>query len=471
MSNYLVLSRQSLYDMVWTRPMTQLAQDFGISDVALAKRCKAVDVPVPPRGYWARVTASQKPPRTPLPKYRGASIEPLKPAPDRRAHPREVIRPGNEPEVRFGLPTERPSARTSIAAPPDMPEPAIKPTTDLAAALPVVRRLAKHLKLPGRGDIRLAATERDGPLPHVEVSVDTLERALKFLDTLLRAADALGWALVEPEPETPPDRSRVGYGHEPPPAKPRHAELLVDEESIGFHIEERYRTERREPTQAEQRRMKKEYGYKPSLSTSVPTGRLRFIRHSAPWPAHVDGKTWYDQGSRGIETKIPQILAELRATAAEVHAKRLKHEEERRQQAERERLAKELAARRAANINLVAELERQTGAWHRAQYLRCYLRAARRTTGNGTIEVSLQGRNIDFLAWADHYINQLDPLHAEPHDPNLIPDRPRYGSQKELLEAELTRFSGHAWDSAWQLTAPPAAIEVPDDEIDDGDWE
>ena len=51
--NYLTLTRQSLYDMVWTRPLTQVAQDFGICDVALAKRCRAVDVPVPPRGYWA----------------------------------------------------------------------------------------------------------------------------------------------------------------------------------------------------------------------------------------------------------------------------------------------------------------------------------------------------------------------------------------------------------------------------------
>ena len=64
--NFLTLTRADLYDMVWSRPMTQVAQDFGISDVALAKRCKAVDVPVPPRGYWARVAAGQTPARAPL---------------------------------------------------------------------------------------------------------------------------------------------------------------------------------------------------------------------------------------------------------------------------------------------------------------------------------------------------------------------------------------------------------------------
>jgi hypothetical protein len=44
--------RYSLYDLVWSTPMSTLAKDFGISVVALAKRCRAVDVPVPLRGYW-----------------------------------------------------------------------------------------------------------------------------------------------------------------------------------------------------------------------------------------------------------------------------------------------------------------------------------------------------------------------------------------------------------------------------------
>jgi len=49
MPNYLTRTRQSLYHLVWSTPMTKLAKDFGISDVALAMRCHAVDVPVPPR--------------------------------------------------------------------------------------------------------------------------------------------------------------------------------------------------------------------------------------------------------------------------------------------------------------------------------------------------------------------------------------------------------------------------------------
>lgn len=35
----LTLSREDLYELVWSKPMVELAQDLGLSDVALAKRC------------------------------------------------------------------------------------------------------------------------------------------------------------------------------------------------------------------------------------------------------------------------------------------------------------------------------------------------------------------------------------------------------------------------------------------------
>ena len=60
-------SRQELYDLVWSTPASKLAPDFGISDVAIAKRCKKLEVPRPSIGYWARVAAGQTPPKTPLP--------------------------------------------------------------------------------------------------------------------------------------------------------------------------------------------------------------------------------------------------------------------------------------------------------------------------------------------------------------------------------------------------------------------
>ncbi len=60
-------SRQELYDLVWSTPASKLAGEFGISDVAIAKRCKKLNVPRPSLGYWAKVAAGQTLPKTPLP--------------------------------------------------------------------------------------------------------------------------------------------------------------------------------------------------------------------------------------------------------------------------------------------------------------------------------------------------------------------------------------------------------------------
>src|SRR5580704_16101629 len=64
----LTVSREDLYELVWSKPMRELAKDFGISDVALAKRCRRLAIPVPGRGYWARLDAGQKPYRPQLAK-------------------------------------------------------------------------------------------------------------------------------------------------------------------------------------------------------------------------------------------------------------------------------------------------------------------------------------------------------------------------------------------------------------------
>jgi hypothetical protein len=66
--SFVELSRDELYEKVWSLPGSKLAKQFGISDVALAKVCKKFGIPRPDRGYWARLEAGQmlsKPPLSP----------------------------------------------------------------------------------------------------------------------------------------------------------------------------------------------------------------------------------------------------------------------------------------------------------------------------------------------------------------------------------------------------------------------
>ncbi|MEY9582710.1 hypothetical protein [Sinorhizobium fredii] len=64
------LSREELFALVWEKPTQQVAKDLGVSDVAVGKLCARLQVPKPPRGYWAKVEAGEIPRRPPLGAFR-----------------------------------------------------------------------------------------------------------------------------------------------------------------------------------------------------------------------------------------------------------------------------------------------------------------------------------------------------------------------------------------------------------------
>ncbi len=83
------LTREDLFGLVWSKPTQQVAKDLGISDTAVAKLCHRLQVPKPPRGYWARVEAGRAPRRPPLVAFREEI--------DRQRRKREAVRTGTRP--------------------------------------------------------------------------------------------------------------------------------------------------------------------------------------------------------------------------------------------------------------------------------------------------------------------------------------------------------------------------------------
>lgn len=52
-------TREFLYELVWEAPVLEVARRLGISDVGLSKACRRALIPVPPRGYWAKLEAGK----------------------------------------------------------------------------------------------------------------------------------------------------------------------------------------------------------------------------------------------------------------------------------------------------------------------------------------------------------------------------------------------------------------------------
>lgn len=59
--------RDTLYSEVWATPMASLAPKYGVSAVFLSRVCARLNIPCPPRGYWAKKHSGHSPETPPLP--------------------------------------------------------------------------------------------------------------------------------------------------------------------------------------------------------------------------------------------------------------------------------------------------------------------------------------------------------------------------------------------------------------------
>ena len=77
------LSRQALYELVWIKPMTEVAADLGLSPNGLAKICDRLLIPFAGRGHWTRTRRPRARARPPLPRSPQGSDDTVSFAPGR----------------------------------------------------------------------------------------------------------------------------------------------------------------------------------------------------------------------------------------------------------------------------------------------------------------------------------------------------------------------------------------------------
>jgi hypothetical protein len=161
--------RESLYREVWEDPISKLAIRYNISDVALAKVCRKLHVPVPPRGYWARIQHGQHVTRPKLPKLPNGALEEATISPvlvRSRILPDVVVK-----QMEFEV------------------DPAHRISIDLTRELhPLVRKARAVLN--GKS----APSDKDLPLA-VQVGKSSRERAFCLLSTMLYAFEERGFKI------------------------------------------------------------------------------------------------------------------------------------------------------------------------------------------------------------------------------------------------------------------------------------
>ena len=62
-----MIAREELYELIWSMPMTKVAEKFSVSGSYMARVCSVLAVPRPERGYWAKLEFGKAPSRPALP--------------------------------------------------------------------------------------------------------------------------------------------------------------------------------------------------------------------------------------------------------------------------------------------------------------------------------------------------------------------------------------------------------------------
>lgn len=168
------VSREALYEEVWTDAATIVAPRYGLSDVGLVKICKKLGIPVPARGYWAKVKAGRPTRKVPLPALTAGARDLAGPMPLTEQEAAMHAR------VRDALQQTRES-QSNIIVPAELVDPH-----------PLVRAAAARLKRRDGWDHPAGVRSAPQEVLDLQVTRNTLDRALRLMDTLLKSLQPSG---------------------------------------------------------------------------------------------------------------------------------------------------------------------------------------------------------------------------------------------------------------------------------------
>jgi hypothetical protein len=60
-------TREEIYEMVWAKPVSHIAEELGVKASEIRKYCRELIVPLPEQGHWSRIQFGKSVEQTPLP--------------------------------------------------------------------------------------------------------------------------------------------------------------------------------------------------------------------------------------------------------------------------------------------------------------------------------------------------------------------------------------------------------------------
>lgn len=372
----LTLSRKELYDLVWSESMLSLSRKYNISDVGLRKICIRMNIPTPENGHWQKIQFGKKVKQPPLPpNFMGDADVTL----SMRADNMNPISRGGISPAKI-LQNEIEDVLKSKLS---VPEKLTNPDRLIIAA-------RESLNARGRYEHNgLLSCER-GKLD-IKVARPNVTRALRFMDTLLKALRARGYEI-----EIRNDSTYV----------------IIEEEEIKVQFREKLKRE-----------VIKESHWDRTLLH--PIGILAF-------QIYYPLKEWKD-GKLPVEDQLSNIISQLELIGKEKKERTIQHRKDNELRKEKERIVNDFHLEKEKDLTAFKETMQKAARWHKVVNLRNYIDSIEQTAiekNNFTEKLKSWVEWARKKAeWYDPFIESEDELLNEVNRETLIlkPKPPYYG--------------------------------------------
>ena len=357
----IALTREKLYEQVWSEPIIHVARLLGLSGRGLGKLCARYGVPVPPRGWWAKKQHGHPVRRIPLPPGDDTATDIV-------FEPGEVEPPLDEPHE-----VERERDLAWLITVPDNLEVSHRLVKQAA---PAARKASREAKKNGvvRWQDRYQAKLVKPGAGHLDIAVSkaSLPRASRIMQALLAAFDRRGFAI------------RVTEKNE--------TFVTVLGEAFQIALVERLK----------QVTVKQTYGPRVDLE---PSGRLMLRIGSSYHNAGVS-----DSPSRRIEDSLNRFVVNLVRRALEAKRARALHAE--RQERWVIQDEKNLLAQQQRDSETLRRRRLRTAAvrWARHQRNGEFMNAVEGRLRGGSVSPEEQENAERWLSWASERLKAVDPI-------------------------------------------------------------
>ncbi len=398
---YNVYDRETLYNEVWEKPVTEVAKRYKVSDVAIHKVCKALDIPTPPAGYWAKLRAGKPVSVIPLP----SSDKPSRKTGIQTGSTNQAT---EKKESLAFINEEDRTVIFAVASQILLPDEGARMHPKIIAHRKVVAEWKKHKNSDNRVWNRRNA--ESVPFLADSISDESLPRACRIIDALIKAMEPLGCSLTD-------NLSFAVNGETVPLAfsesKDEVKHIPTKEENLQLL---KYEEERKRFSWASKPQIRK-YDH-------IFNGRLTLT---------VNGqKSFRDCKSYVLEDRLGDIMIEIYEAAEEIKKAHMAREEAERKRQEEERRREELRKRYNFEVDRTLALTNLANDYEIASKIRRYIAA---------VEASGEpdDKTAEWIEWAKEK--------ADWYDPTIAREDEFFGKREHEKDAEKKKLNhkGYWW--------------------------